>query len=459
MQDSLDRKIFLPDVVGKGYASFWNTRKRYRVAKGGKGSKKSTTEALWIVYFMMKPEFILANTLVVRKVADSNKDSTFAQLKWATYALGVSHLWKFTVSPLEATYIPTGQKILFRGFDNPLKLASITVPVGYLCWVWMEEIYEIEDFTQFDMLDKSIRGKMPPGYFAQLTLTFNPWVNTHWSKEKFFDKVNPRAFTLTTTHHCNEFLSEEDHENIELLAITDPERYKVIGLGEYGIPGGAYFAEFRKSIHVREDFKIPDHWNRYFAFDYGLDMLAAYLIAVDTNGRAFVYRELYQSNLLASDAATRILEFIGKDKIYQKYAPPDLIDSRNKETGRTVIDIFRENKLSGFLRADNNLDNGCVDMKEWLKPVSDEQGNITANLVIFESCVNLIRTISQIAKDKHRPNIYAKDPHELTHAPDAIRYFVSGRPKPTAGQQKQLPEWQKKRLEQLYKENNSFMTS
>ena len=134
-------RIYLPDIVGGGYGDFWRCRKRYRVLKGSKGSKKSATTALnYITRIMQYPG---SNLLVIRKVGDNHRSSTFAQLQWAIHRLQVDGYWKATTSPMELTYTPTGQKILFRGMDDALKLASITVPSGYLCWVWIEEAYEI----------------------------------------------------------------------------------------------------------------------------------------------------------------------------------------------------------------------------------------------------------------------------------------------------------------------------
>ena len=120
----------LSGIIGKGYSDYWNCESRYRVLKGGKASKKSTTTALNFIFRLMK--YKDSNLLVVRQVMNTHRDSTFAQLKWAQEKLGVSHLWQNTVSPMEMTYIPTGQKILFRGFDDVLKLASATVSKGYL---------------------------------------------------------------------------------------------------------------------------------------------------------------------------------------------------------------------------------------------------------------------------------------------------------------------------------------
>ena len=177
---------YLPNIVGRGYGSFWRDKRRYRVLKGGKGSKKSATTALNFIYRIMK--YPKSNLLVVRAVFNTHRDSTFAQLKWAQERLGVSHLWQNTVSPMGLLYKPTGQRILFRGFDDVLKLASTTVSYGYLCWVWIEEAFEIGNEKDFEKLDLSVpRGNVPHELFKQTTLTFNPWSENHWLKKRFFD--------------------------------------------------------------------------------------------------------------------------------------------------------------------------------------------------------------------------------------------------------------------------------
>lgn len=112
--------VDLPTIIGKGYGKFWGFKGRYRVLKGGRGSKKSCTTALDIIVKMM--QYPLANTVVVRRFYNTHRDSTFAQLKWAINRLEVGHLWKATINPLEITYIPTGQKILFRGLTYKLTL-------------------------------------------------------------------------------------------------------------------------------------------------------------------------------------------------------------------------------------------------------------------------------------------------------------------------------------------------
>lgn len=424
-------EISLPDVIGKGYKSFWNAKDRYRVLKGGRGSKKSVTTAMWFIYNIIKHP--LANAVVVRKTLNTHKDSTFAQLKWSAKRLGVFDKWKFNLNPLECTYMPTGQKILFRGFDDPLKLTSMTVDTGVLCWVWLEETYEIDDEADFDTLDESIRGEMPDGLWKQLTLTYNPWVNSHWTKKRFFDNTDPNAFTLTTTYKCNEWLDDADREKIESLAITNPERYKVVGLGEYGIPGGTFFEEFRTDIHVMTPKVIEDHWQRFRVLDYGLDMLACYWAAVDTYGNVFIYKELYESNLIISDACRKVKD-LTIEKIRLTYAPPDLWN-RRQETGKSASDIFQENGIT-LIKANADRVDGWLNLKEWLKPIESKDEHtgdpiITARLKIFKNCVNLIRTLPQLQHDERDPNDCATEPHEITHAPDALRYFCAMRTLPT----------------------------
>lgn len=427
--------VHLPSIVGKGYASVWHSKKRYLVLKGGRGSKKSRTIGLRSIYNIMK--YPASNMVVVRNTANTNKDSTYAVLKWAARQLGVYHLWKFTVSPLEAVYVPTGQKILFRGFDEPLKITSITVDVGVLCWAWVEEAYEIEDEEEFRTFDESIRGELPDGsgLWKQIILSYNPWIDSHWTKARFWDKEDPDADRFTTTYKCNEWLDDADRKLIEDLEHTNPARFKVVGLGEYGLPGGTFFEEWREDVHVVKPFPIPASWQRFRVIDYGLDMLAGYWIAIDLQGFAWVYKEVYESNLIISKAAERLQGLtLPSEKIKRTYGPPDLWN-RRQETGKSAADLFRENGVP-LIKSNNDRVLGWLNLKEWLAPFEqlDEQtGEVkkVARIRFFNNCVNVIRTLPAVLKDEKDPNDVATEPHELTHAPDAIRYFCQMRTKPS----------------------------
>jgi phage terminase large subunit len=439
LKQKSERKEFVRSVRGSGYDEFWDNKNRYRVVKGGRGSKKSTTTALWFIENIMLNR--LSNAVVIRKTGNTHKDSTFAQLKWAANQLKVYDKWKFIEHPMEATYTPTNQKILFRAFDDPMKLTSMTVPKGHLCWAWYEEFFEIDDEQAFDTFDESIRGELPSHLWHQLTITYNPWINNHFSKRRFWDCENPPdTFRLTTIHKCNEWLSQKDHDRIEALAVTNPQRYKVVGLGEYGIPGGVFFDEFREDIHVCKPFDIPSHWHKYTTKDYGLDMLANYWIAIDEQNNGYVYKELHKPNLIISEAARQINAVNNGDKIIIKYAPPDL-GARRQETGKSALDIFRENG-EVCIRARNDREDGWLAVKEWIAPIETKdietgEPKMTSRLKIFSTCKNLINSFQEATADKDNLNDVAKEPHHLTHSLDAIRYYCIMRQRPTPIQQKE----------------------
>ena len=427
------KKLDLRQVVGKGYGTYWNYKGRYRVCKGSRASKKSKTTALSIIAKMM--EYPDANTLVVRQVYSTLKDSCYTELKWAIHRLGVAKKWKCTQSPLEMTYKPTGQKIYFRGLDDTLKLTSITVEKGYLCWAWIEEAYQVANEKDFDMLDESIRGAIPPetGLYKQITLTFNPWSRTHWIKKRFFDcEPDADILAMTTNYTCNEWLDEADLRKFERMKKENPERYKVAGLGDWGIDGLIFFPEFSESDHVIKPFPIPKDWRIYRTLDYGMDMLACYWIAVDTVGNAYVYRELYEgrdngkgkdgAGHIISDAAERILEMTPEDEeVYLTLAPPDLWN-RRQETGKSVADIFLEHGLTLTKTSNDRLD-GWAAVHEWLKVQKNEFGQLKPKLQIFSTCINLIRCLPELQYDEKKVNDAATEPHEITHAPDALRGF------------------------------------
>ncbi|MFR6380678.1 MAG: PBSX family phage terminase large subunit [Evtepia sp.] len=248
MMRSKTNIIHLPEVIGKGYGAFWRFRGRYRVVKGSRASKKSKTTALNLITRMMRVS--TGQYAGGTKSFPTLKGSCFTELKWAIHRLGVDAWWGIRESPSEMTYLPTGQKIYFRGLDDPLKVTSITVENGYLCWCWIEEAYEIMDERAFDMLDESIRGGIPKetGLFKQITLTFNPWNEKHWLKARFFDAPpDPDILALTTNYLCNECAGPRaDLKVFETMRENNPRRYQVAGLGGWGIVEGLVFENWKE---------------------------------------------------------------------------------------------------------------------------------------------------------------------------------------------------------------------
>lgn len=321
-------KVNLPKKIGKGYKTFWNFKGRYRAVKGGRGSKKSTTAALWFIYNMMK--YPLANTLVVRRVFNTHKDSTWTQLKWATYNLNVSHLWYFSKSPLEATFIPTGQKILFRGLDDPMGITSITVEKGFLCWVWFEESFQVMDEDAFNKVDMSIRGELPGDYFKQITLTFNPWSEKHWLKKRFFDNPDKNTLAITTNYKCNEFLGQDDIDLFDDMKEKSPRRYSIEGMGEWGIAEGLVYENFEELEFDTNEISKRPSVIALFGLDFGYtnDPTAFIALLVDSeNSAIYIHDEIYKKALTNKDIFNEI-SYRGyvKERITADSAEPKSIE-------------------------------------------------------------------------------------------------------------------------------------
>nr|DAH04296.1 MAG TPA: terminase large subunit [Caudoviricetes sp.] len=407
------KKIYLPDIIGKGYKQFWNYKGRYRVVKGSRASKKSKTTALWYIYNMMKYQG--ANTLVVRKTFRTLKDSCFTELKWAVHRLCVDHLWEFKESPLEATYVPTGQKIYFRGLDDPLKVTSITVDVGNLCWMWIEEAYEIMNESDFDMLDESIRGECPDPLFKQITLTFNPWNERHWLKKRFFDKADDDVLAMTTNYLCNEWLDKTDLNLFEKMKKNNPRRYAVAGLGGWGIVEGLVFEnwkeeEFRfitkKEADEGQQGVIKDNLKPAFGLDFGYtnDPSAFFCGQLDLqNKKLYVFDEFYEKGMSNKAIADKVAEMgFRKERITADCAEPKSIDELN---------TFHLH-VTGAKKGKDSVNNGI----QWIQELE---------IIVHPRCVNFLTEISNYTWDTDKFGKKLNVPiDDFNHLMDAMRYAL-----------------------------------
>ena len=401
---SLKIKKNLPQIIGKGYATYWNYKGRYKVVKGGRGSKKSTTTALWIIYNMMK--YPLANTLIIRRVFNTHKDSTYTQLKWASNVLGVSHLWKFSKSPLEATYLPTGQKILFRGLDDPMSITSITVEHGHLCWCWFEEAFQIMNEDDFNKVDMSIRGELPKGYFKQIILSFNPWSEKHWLKKRFFDVVDDDILAITTNYTCNEFLGEDDKKLFEKMKINNPRRYNIEGLGNWGIAEGLVYSNFEELEFNIDKIKKRRNVKSAFGLDFGYTndptAFIASLIDLDNN-EIFIFDEHYQKAMSNKDIANMI-KYKGylKEKIVADSSEPKSIDDIKRQG------IYR---IKGAKKGKDSILNGIQFVQDF-------------KIYVHPKCENTIVELSNYVWDTKEGNIINKPIDDYNHLMDALRYSL-----------------------------------
>lgn len=396
------KSIKLPKIVGKGYKSYWNFRGRYAACKGSRASKKSKTTALRIIYNMMK--YDKSNTLVVRKTYRTLKDSCFTDLKWATRRLEVEHLWEFKYSPLEATYLPTGQKILFRGLDDPLKITSITVDYGFLCWVWLEEAYEITSEKDFDTLDESIRGELPPYLWKQWMITFNPWNEHHWLKKRFFDvKNDPDILAITTNYKCNEWLDEANLRLFDNMKEKNPRRYQVAGLGNWGIVDGLVYENWKEEEFTLDQVINCDSVNG-IDFGYTNDPAAVFIGFIDTeNKKIYVWDEIYKKGL----SNKKLYEEIESSHYQKKSFTADCAEPKS-------ID-----ELRGYGLRVEKSQKGKDSITHGIQYIQDFE------IIIHPRCVNFITEIGNYTWDEDRLGNKINRPiDDFNHLMDAMRYAV-----------------------------------
>ena len=398
--------IHLPDIVGKGYGTFWRFKGRYRVVKGSRASKKSKTTALWYIVHMMK--YPQANTLVVRKTFRTLKDSCFTELKWAVHRLKVDAWWEFKESPLEATYKPTGQKIYFRGLDDPLKVTSITVDVGVLCWAWLEEAYEVMKEDDFNILDESIRGGVPEGsgLFKQWTITFNPWNEHHWLKKRFFDNPDDETLALTTNYTCNEWLDAADIKVFEDMKKRNPRRYAVAGLGGWGIVDGLVYENWREEEFDLDEVRSRPGIISAFGLDFGYtnDPSTLFCGLLDQKAKQlFVFDEMYEKGLSNKKIAENIKGMgYGKERITADSAEPKSIDEL-KSLGL---------RIKGAAKGKDSIKNGI----QWIQDLE---------IIIHPRCVNFITEISNYTWDQDKFGTKLNVPiDDFNHLMDAMRYAL-----------------------------------
>ena len=296
---------------------------------------------------------------------------------------------------------------------------------------------ELTHFTEYmyTYMISRCRGANP--YPKHIKSSGNPGGVGHaWVKARFIDMGAPNqiheiklengkkstVIFIPSLVQDNMFLLDNDPDYVSRLELLPEKERQALLYGDWDIFDGQFFTEFDRKIHVVEPFVIPKDWRIYRARDYGLDMCATLWIAMDYHMNCYAYKELYEPDLIVSEAARKINEMTD-EKIQIDYAPPDLWN-RNKDTGKSTADIFAENGQY-LTKADNNRVTGWLAVHEWLKIYKDEQGQPNSKLKIFSNCVNLIRTLPALQHDEKNPNDVAVEPHELTHIPDALRYFCT----------------------------------
>lgn len=411
-----ENKIILVDLGAPNSEPQWKfflSRVRYTCYGGARGGGKSWAiirKAVLLAFYY--PEIQI---LVVRREYDQLENPIIQPmlklLQPGTYTYNkTDHLLTFV----------NGSKIKFSNMPD----YSSTVEGKFQGNNW--DILFIDEATQFlesefRGLDAIIRGDN--GLPKRVYLTCNPGgVGHFWVKRLFVDRdfrgdENPDDYVFIQAKVYDN--KNIDKEYINVLNNLPEDVRRAHRDGDWNALSGVYFDEFTDGLHTCKPFPIPKRWKLYRAMDYGLDMHFCIWVAVDETGRCYVYRQFAQSNMVVSDAAKIQLDLTRTDEdIGYTIAPPDLW-ARNRETGKSQAMTFMENGVTLF-KADNNRKQGWYALKELLKIRPDGK----PGLIIFDTCGNLIDCLKCLQHDKTDPNDVAKNPHELTHGPDALRYFA-----------------------------------
>lgn len=383
-------------------------RGRYRILKGSAGSGKSVNIAQDYIAKLSDPAYRGANLLVVRKIEETNRDSTFAELQGAVFRMFgeyADRFWSVKTTPLAMECKLTGNRIIFRGMKDLSqreKVKSVTFRQGKLVWIWCEEATELLE-GDVDILDDRLRGDLSevnPNLYYQITMTFNPVSATHWIKRRYFDVSDPDVLTHHSTYRDNRFIDDAYFRRMERRAEEDPEGYRVYGLGEWGELGGLILTRFEVSDFDRSKDRFDAF---YYGQDFGFNHANAILGVGMKDGDLYICSELYVFERDTSEIIAMAENVDRRVEMFCDSAEPDRI---------------RMWKTAGFRARPVHKEPGSVKAQiDWLKG---------RKIFLHPSCVHTLKEIQQW-KWKKDPvsGLYLDEPVEfMDDAMAALRYSV-----------------------------------
>jgi len=406
------KRIKLSQIITPKFQSFWkasNSRKYLRhVLKGGRASSKSTHVALKLIKDMMKYP---VTTLCIRKVARTLEESVFEQLKEAIDMLGVSDYWRVVKSPLQLVYLPRGNKIIFRGADDPMKIKSIKVSKFPIAFLWIEELAEFKTEEEISTIENSVlRAELPDGLFYAFYYSYNPPKRKQsWVNKKYESHMIPaNTFVHHSTYLDNPHISKAFVEEAEHVKVTKPDKYKWEYLGQAIGSGVVPFENLVFRRITDEEMKSFDNIRQGVDFGYGPDPYTFVRWHYDkTRRRIYALDEHYGQKISNREAAKWI-----KEKGYQTVQTT--ADSAEPKS----IDELKEYgiRIKGAKKGPDSVQYG----EEWLD-------NLEEIVIDPERTPNIAREFENIdyatdADGNPKARLEDKDNHTI----DATRYAFEG---------------------------------
>ena len=401
----------ISDIINPNFYSFWKAinsdKYLFYVLKGGRASAKSTHVAIWLIYAMMK---FPVTTLCIRKVANTLSDSVFEQLKEAIEILGVSHLWKIQKSPLQLVYIPRGNKIIFRGADDPAKIKSIKASRFPIAFCWFEELAEFKTEEEVSVIVNSVlRAELPKGLTYKVIYSYNPPKKKQsWVNKKFETQFIPQnTFVHFSTYLDNPYISKAFIEEAEEVKRRNEYKYRWEYLGEPIGSGVVPFSNLEFREITKEEAKEFDNIRQAVDFGYSVDPMAFVRLHYNKKHRKiYIFGEIYRVKMSIRELAEKIKANRWNDTIvYCDAAEPRSI-AELREHG---IKAIKAHKGPGSIEHGEN----------WLD-------DLEAIVIDLKRCPNTAREFEnidyQIDKEGNTiPRLEDKDNHSI----DAVRYALS----------------------------------
>lgn len=400
-------KVKLSELIAPSFYEIHNDIKHNRYThywlKGGRGSTKSSFVSIEIILGIMKDPN--ANAVALRKVKDTLKDSVFEQLIWAIEKLKVSNYWDIKYSPLELTYVPTGQKILFRGADKPKKIKSIKVSRGYVKYIWYEEVDEFLGMEEIRIINQSL---MRGGEKFVVFYTYNPpnRVNAWVNEEILIDRPDRKVHHSTYLTVPREWLGEQFFIEAEHLKKVNEKAYRHEYLGEVTGTGGEVFTNVTARKISDEEIKAFDRIRRGLDFGYAVDPAAYVVCHFDkTRRRLYIFHEVYQVGL----SNRKLSELIKQENTSNKLVIADSAEPKSIAELRGYGINIR-----GARKGPDSVDYGIKFLQDLEEIIIDP-----------ERCPNTLREFVnyELEKDKDG-NFKAEFPDKNNHTIDAVRYAL-----------------------------------
>lgn len=400
--------VKLSGIIAPTFAGVHNDIKRHRHThywlKGGRGSTKSSFISVEILLGMMRDaaQGEYTNAIVLRRYGVTLRESVFEQIGWAINALGVAELWKSSVSPMSWTYLPTGQRIIFRGADEPTKVKSIKFAVGWAKYLWYEEVNEFEGAEKIRSINQSVlRG----GTDFFVFYSFNPpkaarnWVNQYVAIERDDTLVHHSTYLTVPPQWLGEqFIVEAEH-----LKAVKPEAYRHEYLGEVTGTGGEVFGNVTLRPISDEEISRFDNLRRGIDWGYAADPFAYNVCHYDkTRRRLYLFREIHKIKLSNRAAAELIKDEAGSARITCDSAEPKSIDEVRGYGLRVV----------GARKGPDSVEYGI----KWLQDLEE---------IVIDPvrCPETAREFSGYELERDREgNFKAGYPDKDNHHIDAVRY-------------------------------------